>query len=281
MSTVELDRRMRAYYGRLPKPAEAPPAETAKELEHVSQRAFLTVVDGKAVVTAPAKTWGFEKASTPNSKMLWVHGAFVGAEKANRNGALWTTKDLEVGEPTVRYGPLNWLHEERHIIGAIADSKLVTPETEAASVFGGITDPYIAAAATVWKWIWPDESRVVEMASEAGQLWFSMECFAEQIECAGEGSCGESFDYVQVVRAQAGCEHIRERSASRRMVDPTFLGGAVIVPPVRPGWGEARAEVMAEAASLAEDAYEQAGEPDMPAAAWEQLMAHVVEFARG
>ena len=37
-------------------------------------------------------------------------------------------------------------------------------------------------------------------------------------------------------------------------MDPLFLGGAVIVPPVRPGWSGASADVVRQAAELRESA---------------------------
>jgi hypothetical protein len=38
-----------------------------------------------------------EQALHANQHFLWIQGRFVGAEKANRNGAFWKTEDLELG----------------------------------------------------------------------------------------------------------------------------------------------------------------------------------------
>ncbi len=62
-----------------------------------------------------------------NEHFLWMQGRFVGAEKANRNGAFCKTEDLELGELTVRHGPLNWLHESKHVIGTIAEASASGP----------------------------------------------------------------------------------------------------------------------------------------------------------
>jgi len=135
--------------------------------------------------------------------------------------------------------------------------------------------------AAVWRWIFPDESYVLEQASDQRKLWYSMECVSREVACMGENGCGATVPYMDAISNGPNvCVHVRERSSTRRFVDPTFLGGAVIVPPVRPGWADADARVMREAASLAEKAYEQAGQPDMTASQWEALMAEVVGFAR-
>jgi hypothetical protein len=248
----------------------APKAEAVK--------AFLTEVNGKTLLTGPASTFtpSWEKALSPNEHMLWLQGRFVGAEKANRNGAFWSTADLELGEATVKYGPLNWLHDAKHIIGTIADTRLRVHEEASDQP---LEQPYIEAASVIWSWIYRDEASVVEMASDSGRLWYSMECISKNVECVGEGGCGTTVPYMEYVTGEKACEHMKERSATRRFADPTFLGGAVIMPPARPGWAEADAQVMRVAASLAEKAYDQAGQPDIPASEWEQVMAGIVRFA--
>lgn len=250
--------------------------ETPTELS----KAFVSDINGRTFITGQASAFvrQFERAAfAANPHMLWMEGRFVGAEKANRNGAFWTTGDLEMGNPSVKNGPLNWLHEAKHIIGTIADSRLVTHEQASDTA---LAEPYIQAAAGIWTWIYPDEAYVVEQASEQGRLWYSMECISNDVQCVGDGSCGETASYRDYLSGD-GCIHMNERSADRRFVNPVFLGGAVIVPPVRPGWADADARVMAEAASMAEKAYDQAGQPDMPASQWELMMAQIVKMARG
>jgi hypothetical protein len=252
----------------------------------ISWKPIVTTSGARTVITAPATTeraamW----ASTPNPNphLLWMQGRFVGAERPNRNGAFWSTSDLEMGKPTVAHGPLNWLHEERHVIGTIADAQFVPSAqlsvvgTEAAAE---TTDPHLAALSAIWSWIYPQEASVVAMASDAGVLAYSMECISEAIQCVGDAGCGQTFPYMEVAAAGGGCAHLQQRGSVRRLVNPTFLGGAVIVPPTRPGWADANASVMREAASVAEATYEQAGQPDIPARTWEQLMASVIDYTR-
>lgn len=311
-----LEARLRARYTLSGDRKNTCSADT-EEAAAVATRAgegFVTEIAGKVILTAPARTLSladelpeamrasWEKASTANPYFMWVQGKFVEAEKANRNGAFWSTEDLQFGEMSVRHGPLNWLHDARQVIGTIADNKLVTPapmsvqqvaSTSTTTLVWNAANltssgqvqyqprPYIAAVSAVWKWIYPQEAYAVEKASDTGQLYYSMECVAREVACAGDGDrqgCGASFPYVQAMSDPTSvCEHIRTRSSARRMVDPSFLGGAVIIPPVRPGWGEARAAVMRQAAALAE----QVAPADANAADWERLMAAVMGYAAG
>lgn len=258
---------------------ETPVEPDGDELEVTLDRAraFLTEANGKTLLTAPAAIVheDFEKAMAPNPFFMYVAGAFVGAEQANRNGAFWSTSDLEIGAPTVQHGPLNWLHEERKIVGALAQAKLVKPSVEQAALQA---NPRIDAMAAVWKYIWPQESTVMEMAAEQGKLWYSMECVSETVNCV-DHECGK-YPYMDVMRQEASvCEHVRLKTGTRRFEQPAFLGGAVIVPPVRPGWADANLSLMKQAASYSEKSYEQAGKPTVDAGEWERLMAQVLSYA--
>jgi hypothetical protein len=258
-------------------PVEVPPVG---DLDRV--RAFLTEAKGTTLITAPAtlpEPDEFEKAMTPNPHFMYVAGAFVGAEKANRNGALWSTQDLEFGEPSVKHGPLNWLHEERKIVGALADARLVQPEV-AEGREAAAEPARIDALAVMWRFVWPHEARVMAMAAEQNRLWYSMECVSKTVECADHG-CGE-FPYMDAIKQVASvCDHVRLKTGTRRFVEPAFLGGAVIVPPVRPGWPDAHVKLMERASAQAEKAYDQAGRPDVSAGEWERLMAQVLSYAEG
>lgn len=268
-------------------PATATGVEIAPELDPARPvvpgldiaRAFLTEAGGRTLLTAPALTARPPEGGPSNPHFLRLQGRFVGAEKANRNGALWTTKDLELGQFSVANGPLNWLHEARHVIGSITSGQLITRNEQADAE---LAEPYIAATSAVWTWIYPDEAAVLEMASDQQKLWFSMECISKHVECVGEGGCGALVAYADYTGGSPkACTHMRERSATRRFAEPIFLGGATIVPPVRPGWAEADLRVLREAAQYAEQAFDQAGRPDIPTSEWEQLMAGVLAYAKG
>lgn len=223
------------------------------------QQAFITTVDDRVVVTGPGSLFNgnldglprelaaaWEKASAANKLYLWVEGKYVEAEKANRNNAFWTAGDLELGEPTVAHGPLNWLHQEHHVIGTIAAAKLI-PARQAADA-NGSSQAHIRSLAAVWGYLFPTEARQVAQASDEGKLWYSMECISREVACQALG-CHHVQPYRQYVTEVASrCPHVRD-GGPRRFVDPSFLGGAVIVPPVRPGWAGASASVLRQAAA--------------------------------
>ncbi len=254
-----------------PAPEQVPDQDIAK--------AFVTTIGGRTLISAPATAAaGFlmpSLESITEQHLLWMHGRFVGADAANRNGAFWSAGDLEMGRASVVNGPLNWLHESHHVIGTLARADFVpgTTTEHAATV-----QPHLTATAAIWRWIWPEEAYVVQQASDMGHLWYSMECVSREVQCTGDNGCGSSATYANYL-AGAACEHLTQRASIRRFVDPVFLGGAVIVPPARPGWADADATVMAEAAALAETSFEQAGQPDVPAAEWEQMMGQLVRYA--
>lgn len=136
------------------------------------------------------------------------------------------------------------------MIGTLAEAAFVDPPETADDAF---SQPHIAVVAPMWKWLFPEEADVIEMASEAGKFRYSMECISKAVECVGEGGCGAKAEYADYVQGGPNsCQHMRERSATRRFVDPTFLGSAVIVPPVRPGWSDANASVLQQASLVAE-----------------------------
>lgn len=229
-------------------------------------------------------TWQVDRA---NPFVQWIAGDFVEADNANSNGQFWTAGDLELAEYSIRYAPLNMVHKFRQPIGFYAATKVVKLERDAAA---DTPQPSlkIQALSGLWSHIFPFEAAQVEAADEAGLLFYSMECRGTHLVCGtdqakGLEGCGQKFDYMAV---DTHCEHLRERSSVRHIVSPTFRGGAIIVPPVRPGWKDANASVlsdavMQEAAAYAaqnEAAYDQltANGVDLSASAWEQLMAMVV-----
>lgn len=279
-----------AFTDRAVQPHEVPAAtgdrtDPGHALESV--KAFVVEVNGRTLISAPAATItaGLRDPSLDDitaAHMMWMHGAFVGAEVPNRNGALWSSGDLAMATASVLNGPLNWLHEGRHIIGSLAKADFVegsAPGDTGQAQQAATSQPHITATAGIWKWLYPDEAYVVNQASDAGHLWYSMECISKEVACAGPNGCGNTTTYANYL-AGAACEHVQQRASVRQFKDPVFLGGAVIVPPTRPGWDAANASVMQQAAPLAEAAFDQAGQPDIPANDWEKLMAQIVGYAQ-
>lgn len=240
-----------------------------------------------------AADWSVEKS---NPFVQWIAGDFVEADNPNQNGQFWTAGDLELAEYSIRYAPLNMVHKFRQPIGFYAATKTVKLERDAAAAeVVNLAKPEeaqgslkIQALSGLWTHIFPFEAAQTEAANDANLLFYSMECRGTHLTCAsheGRGleGCGQTFDYMQV---DTHCEHLLERSSMRHIVNPTFRGGALIVPPVRPGWKNASASVltdavMQEAAMFAEQnerAYSQlnAEGTELSASAWETLMAQIV-----
>lgn len=266
--------------------------------------------------------WEIDKS---NPFVTWIAGNFVEGDKANSNKQFWTAGDLELAEYSIKYAPLNMVHKFRAPVGFYAATKNVKLERPALTVvddsklniavsgggggggfLGGSTvtlnpskittinadtaaaqaSMKIEALAGLWSHLFPFETAQVQLADEQGLLFFSMECRGTHLTCAGEDGCGATFEYSA---ADTHCEHLQQRTSIRHIVNPTFRGGALIVPPTNPGWKEAKAtvvteSVMSEAAVFAEqnEAAYRALEADgvtMTAAGWEQLMSLVVASA--
>lgn len=216
----------------------------------IGDRLVLATRSTDATALSPAIERMVRERSASETANMWVVGRYVEADAPNRNAAYWSTEDLEIGQPSVANGPINWLHEERHIIGAIAASELVHVDREAAATDG--IGNHIVALGAVWPFVYPSEARMIADASGAGNLWFSMECISRSVACLAEG-CGVDMPYGDYMRQKASrCQHMKD-GAPRRFVDPVFEGAGIIVPPVRPGWAKADARVlMPQAAALAE-----------------------------
>lgn len=240
-------------------------------------------------------TWEVDKA---NPFIQWIAGDFAEAENPNQNTQYWTAGDLELAEYSIKYAPLNMVHKFRQPIGFYAATKVVKlKKADAAATLAKPAERQgplkIQALSGLWSHIFAFEAAQVEAAHDANLLFYSMECRGTHLTCGtdeakGLQGCGQTFEYMQV---DTHCEHLLERSSVRHIVNPTFRGGAIIVPPVRPGWKNAHASiledaVMQEAAAFAEQnekAYSQltADGTELSASGWEQMMAMVMQSTRG
>lgn len=214
--------------------------ERARSAKPEIERAFVLQADsGRTIITAPLR-----EIAQVNQGFTYLRGRYVEADTPNSNGAMWTTEDLQLGAPTVAGGPLNWLHQERKIIGTLLDGTL-QPGREAADDEPAIGN-HIVSNAVLWSFLFPNESLTVQRAADDGAAYFSMECLSKEVACVdapGRPGCGESFSYADF-NAKNCCQHLREKSSIRRFVEPYFLGAAVIVPPIKPGWSNATLETL-------------------------------------
>jgi hypothetical protein len=246
------------------------------------------------LAAAVSQSWSIEKS---NPMITWIAGDFVESDRPNSNKQFWTAGDLELAEYSILHAPLNMVHKFRTPVGFFAETKVIPTQRgkvgdkadlDELAAAAKAKPMKIAALSGLWSHIFPFENVQVEAANDAGLLFYSMECRGTHLTCAGPNGCGKTFEYAKV---KTHCEHLMERASVRHIVNPTFRGGALIVPPVRPGWKNANASivsdaVMQEAAAFAEQNEEQynvlnAAGADLSASAWEQLMAQVIQSQRG
>jgi hypothetical protein len=259
------DRLTKKYGLSLPKEQAAVAVETPEQLD--VETAFVLTPPGtdKMYVTGRVKAEHWE---TPvNRAFTYVTGRYVQADRANKNNAYWSSEDLEFGAPSVAFGPVNLLHEEKAIIGTISEAHLNQGDEQ----FG----THITTCNVLWKYLYPGPVQAIEAASSTGELWQSMECVAEQVQCLD--GCGEAFDYQEWMRNKAsGCEHLL-RGGMRRMVRPTFLATGLIFGASRPAWADADVEVRKESAKMAEEKH--LFEGNMTRAEAENLVMQVLHWA--
>lgn len=177
------------------------------------------------------------KGERLNPDFMWISGRYVQGEKANDNGQFWTTEDLTENEYSIKYVPLNVAHEWSRPVGTFVETKLVHREAAAE----GDLLPEIQALSLLWASSFPAVAEAARSAHAKGQLWYSMECVGEAKQCL---TCERTFEWA----ASRFCEHLEaSKVAPRRLINPTFQGGALIFPPIRPGWSSADIDEVAKA----------------------------------
>lgn len=230
---------------------------------------------------------------TSNPDILWISGNFVEADNPNSNRQFWTAADLELAEYTIKFAPLNLAHRYRHPVGFFAETRKVSlarqPQVPVGttSTANFTVQPQgsmkIQALAGMWAHIFPEQAALVTAADAAGELFYSMECTGTHLVCAGDSGCGQKFAYQD---AASHCEHLTNRTSVRHIVNPTFRGGALIIPPVKPGWKNANATVLSAAAmreaarwvDVNADGLADAAS-HMSAREWETVMAMTIQTA--
>jgi hypothetical protein len=242
--------------------------------------------DVSSDLAAAVADWKIEDS---NPFIQWIAGDFAESDNPNENTQYWTAGDLEMAEYSIRYSPLNMVHKFKQPIGFYAATRPVKLERDTAAAGKAMK---IQALSGLWTHIFPFEAAQAEAADAEGLLFYSMECRGTHLTCGTDESkglegCGETFEYMAI---DTHCQHLLERSSVRHIVSPTFRGGALIVPPVKPGWKHASASlvtesVMAEAAMFAEQNEAQynalvADGTGLTTSAWEQLMAQLVTASR-
>lgn len=216
-----------------------------------------------------------------NPALKWVLGKYVEADNANSNKQYWSLADLQMSQPTIEHAPMNILHRPRNIVGAFVATEMMYPKEDHAEIF----NPYIEALGVFWKYYFPTELEAVQRAHDEGSLFFSMECVAESITCSGDNGCQETFDYAGT-SSPGYCSHLNDHASIKQLNKPHFLGGALVIPPGKPGWKKASIESLStlvqEHAAEAEKAYLQISEefPHLSSKEWEFMMAQILDKAK-
>lgn len=248
---------------------------TIVEREHsflVGAPAFV-VEDGRELAWA-------EKYVRKDSDIKWILGNFIQTDAANDNGHIFPLEDVRSTQSSIFYKPLNMLHHANYVVGAFAGAELLEPD--------GLKDEEnsgtVEALAAFWQSFFPEEYQLVEAAHKEGALYYSMECVPVSVTCP--------LDDCKITAAYKGrthetyCDHMNAPRGPKRLNMPHFNAGALIIPPVRPGWQGADIKelsaLMNSNADLAEKVYARL-EGDMPhleATQWESMMASIVAEAQ-
>lgn len=179
----------------------------------------------------------------------WLMGHFVEADRLNENGYLFGLEDLIQAHPTVVHRPLNMGHHEHHNIGTFVATELLFPANVPASADGVMDKPYVEALASMWKNVYVAEHLAIVGAQRLGASYFSMEAVPASLTCLFTENgveCGQTFPF-DGLWSPTYCQHMQDDLRSpKKLNDPRFIGGAVIIPPLKPGWRQADlAEVAA------------------------------------
>lgn len=215
-----------------------------------------------------------------NPAYRWVVGKYVEADNPNSNNQMWTLDELQKAKKSITDAPMNILHRPQHIVGAYTGAEMNYPISEAADASDPTTHPYIGAVAAFWKYYYPTELAVVEMAFNEGSLFYSMECISDTITFRSTSGEEATFPYAGPSSSSYG--DWNDRSNVRQLNGAHFLAGALIFPPAKPGWKGANIKELANIIDkndvAAEAAYEmfRSGSPHLSSVAWEELMLSVM-----
>jgi hypothetical protein len=209
--------------------------------------------------------------------MGWLLGRYLGTDVANENGHIFRFGDIELAHDRIVHTPLNLLHRSTHVIGTFVSTTFVAAaQTAVDDDTGRFETGHVEALANVWRAIFRDEWDAISKANEEGSLFYSMEaipktvsCPACQATCAYAGPASDSY-----------CEHMAKLGGPKVLDDPLFVGGAVVIPPAKPGWRNADLTQLAAAVGdQADQVYEQLAATDLSPQIAEQLMVHLLAGA--
>lgn len=228
------------------------------------------VVEDREVAWAAAK----EKIRT-RPDMGWLVGRYLGTDVANENGHIFRLADIETAHQRIVHTPLNMLHRSTHVIGSYVAAELVRPSPAVQSSFtttaNTVETGHVEALAAVWRYVFPDEWDTIREANEEGTLFYSMEAIPKSVTCP---TCTATCAYAGPA-SDSYCEHMAKTGGPRILDDPLFVGGAIVVPPAKPGWRGADITELASAEQL-DNLSDQIAKTGLDPAWAEQLMSQLL-----
>lgn len=203
------------------------PIPTRIQLGMADNTTHVVVATAKSIVTASQVT----AEHSPDKYYTLLSGRYMGLDSPNIKGDMVTATEAVTNLDTVVHSPLNWGHSTSTVVGCY-----VSASAELESSVG----PHLAVRATFWRWIYPQLTATLDAALNRGVVAQSMELFPSSVQCAGDNGCGGIFSwYDAFYETRDICDHLRARASVRRLVDPVFIGGAIVVPPQEPAWSDA------------------------------------------
>lgn len=235
---------------------------------HLISRAALIDDDD----TKTFRAW-VERVVRKDPDIRWIVGNYVEANNANDNGHIFPLDDLRTAHTTIAGKPLNMLHRDHYIVGAFAGAELQEPDE---------LNPYVEAVAGMWHTRFPEEYFNIQRAHDEGNLFFSMEAVPAEVSCP---TCTHRVVFAGA-DSETYCDHMRGPTGPKVLHNPIFAGGAIIIPPVRPGWSRADiktiSQLVDEQPDVAERLYAGVSEmsPHLSVAEWESVMGELMIIAR-
>lgn len=250
----------------------------------------IVMVEGPKSVFLGTQAWVVEEGRemawaqthiTRNPALKYILGRYVEADSANENGHIFDLAELPAAQKTIPNSPLNMLHHPHYIVGNFMASELVYP-TEATAGAEQPLNPSVEALSAFWRYYFPDEYIEVEKAHASGSLFYSMECVPQTVKCAAV--CGMSYAY-DGRQSPTYCDHLNQPAAKKRLGHPHFMGGALIIPPAKPGWKNADitqlSSLMDAHVAEADAAYRAIKEelPHLGERQWEAMVGQLMKMA--
>lgn len=220
-----------------------------------------------------------EKHVRSQPDLKWILGNFVEADNPNENGHIFPLEELETAQASIANKPLNMLHRAHQIMGHFAATEMMWPTGEQAAE----QHPHVEALSAFYRYYFPEMLTLLEAAHATGSLFYSMECIPARIGCVADG-CNGDFEYMGRTDPSY-CSHVNANGGHKKLRAPHFTAGALIVPPVKPGWKKADitelSGLIEENIREAEAAYDQvqADFPHLGPKEWEAMMAHLLAYA--